>query len=514
MESEKDRGISQEQQIGFLKKILFFEGFDEHELRQFLVVGRWLRVPVGTMVIHEDSVDRVFYILVRGEVAVVKQVESGSEVELTRLHTGDCFGEMSLVTEVKRTAGVKTTEDSYLLMVEAEILNTSNLFLQVKFYRRFCEILVSRLIQANRKMTAGQEAEAESAEHPVAPQPSPEAISDEIPLAARGVAEGKSGVAATGGVGQPSTAGGLPPMPGIIDRVGRVRTQRLIAIERSLPVYPGVARQMKEFLAGEGASSTRKFAALIGLDPVLSLRVLQVANSSYYRRTTAVTSLPHAMVSLGIEHITQLVIEAMATEVRPYFSGNPQVFHRFWMHSLVVARIAELLERVIRANVGVNVYLAGLLHDLGMFALDAVCPNLYVQTLRHGSSVSRQLRPAEREFTGVEHDQAGFWLAEKIGLPEPFCRVIQHHHHPRQAREYRLAVAIVHLANLFAGRRGVCLGEPLEATVNPLESKAWLTLQEEHRPFMDVNVIDFVASFEQELDRVWLALTSPEIALD
>ncbi|MDA8419472.1 MAG: cyclic nucleotide-binding domain-containing protein, partial [Desulfobacteraceae bacterium] len=136
-------GLEIEQQIAFLKRIEFFDNFDDHELRQFLQVAKWLKTPDGTLIIRENTRERVFYILVKGEVSVFKtREEDGRSLELTTLRSGACFGEMSLVMDVKRTAGVISRGESFLLMVEPEIINSSNLFLQLKFYKRFCEILV------------------------------------------------------------------------------------------------------------------------------------------------------------------------------------------------------------------------------------------------------------------------------------------------------------------------------------------------------------------------------------
>jgi len=66
-----------------------------------------------------------------------------------------------------------------------------------------------------------------------------------------------------------------------------------------------------------------------------------------------------------------------------------------------------------------------------------------------------------------------------------------------------LPIAIIHLADLFAARRGICLGSPDPETLNPLESFAWVMLQDQHKPFLDVNIVDFIAEFERELNRNW-----------
>jgi CRP/FNR family transcriptional regulator/CRP/FNR family cyclic AMP-dependent transcriptional regulator len=152
MKPKQESNAAFDQQVNFLKKISFFQDFDDHELKQLLAVSRWLKVPPGTLIIKEDTMEKVFYILVKGSVSVFITVDQGQTIELTTLATGDTFGEMALVSETRRTAGVKTTSEAYILMVEPDILNQASVFLQLKFYRRFCEILVTRLIAANKRM--------------------------------------------------------------------------------------------------------------------------------------------------------------------------------------------------------------------------------------------------------------------------------------------------------------------------------------------------------------------------
>jgi len=502
MEARKEKEISREQQIAFLKKINFFHDFDDHELRQFLSVSRWLKVPANTHIIREQTSERVFYILVKGEVSVFKlSEEEDSAVELNRLKTGDCFGEMSLVVDAKRTAGVKTTQLSYLLMVEPDIISTSSVFLQLKFYKRFCEILADRLIAANRKASGTGQAEEDR-------QPQ-EKMKKAAPALKTQPTKKENAPIRSLSVGfeeKPVDLSSLPAMPSEEGRMGKIKLQRLINPDLLYPVSPVVERQLSFFWTGDSGNS-RRLAELISLDPILSARILQAANSSFYRRSSPVLSVPHAMITLGMDHIKTQLDEIIATkQERRFFSGIARLYTSFWHHSVVVGRVAELLQQTIRVHSSIDLYLAGLLHDIGMLALDPLHPDFYAQSLRSDSKISRQLTMAEMQYIGIDHGTAGQWLGEKMGLPQPHLTVMQYHHEPRKAHEYRLQVAMIHLADLFAARQGVCFGTPAPETLNPLESFAWVVLKEEHPPFMDVNIVDFVSNFENELQKTWSSI--------
>lgn len=494
--------IDLDQQVEFLKKISFFQGFDDHELRQFMAVSKWLKVRKGALIIKEETTEKAFYILVKGEVEVVKSGGKGQKaIQLTTLSTGDCFGEMAMVTEIKRTADVKATKDSFILKLEPDVISTSNVFLQLKFYRRFCEIMVARLDRANKQM-AGQDALPHEPPDSEVEKPKPPKKS----AAARKKAEVFPSVAEPekGKESLDIHVALLPAMPEKRDRLTTARIQRRINSDQILPINPAVANKISDLLEyNESEDNTRKFADLILLDPALSCRVIQTANSPYFRRASEVSSVPHAMVITGIKHIEKIVVESIeATHDIKAFSGFAPVAKTFWKHAVVVGRISELLKDVIRINISTDMYLAGLLHDFGMLAVDMIKPDFYPQLLRSGSEIKKDLRTAEKEYIGADHGQVGLWLGDVLGLPQSFLDVMRFHHSPERARSNILSVALVHLANIFAAERGVCMGGEGE-NLKAQNSSAWSIIQDQHKPFLDANILQFIDSFNEELEKIW-----------
>jgi HD-like signal output (HDOD) protein/CRP-like cAMP-binding protein len=503
MKQREEHGTVLDQQINFLKKLPFFQNFDDHELKQLLAVSRWLKVPADTLIIKEDTMEKVFYILVKGNVSVFITVEDGKRVELTRLTTGSNFGEMALISEAKRTAGVITTSESYILMVEPDILNQASVFLQLKFYRRFCEILVSRLIAANKRMgdlstsyVSGNAAERSPQSQPPRPPAAP--VKKTIATQIRPVAITPQTVHPDNNIDISS----LPPAPKIM-AVAKEKMKRRIQNNLELAVNPAVAARLSSFLVGD-CYDTRKFADLISCDPVLATKVIQQANSSFYRRSSTVYSVPHAMVTMGIRNVQEVVAKETGGEVRVRkpFGGFAQLADGFWLHAAAVGRIAELLKDTIRLNIAEDVYLAGLFHDLGKLVLDLQQPFFYPQQLRPDFD-DKDICAAELEYIGIDHGQAGCWLGEKMGIPQPYLDVMLLHHAPEKARDSSLLIAIIHLADLFAKERGILMGKATSSPPPLSSSFGWILLQEQHRPFLDINIDSFIQSFNDELDRMW-----------
>lgn len=517
MGTETVKTVDLEQQVNFLKRIYFFNDFDDHELRQFLSLSKWMIFSEKTLVIEENSVGKGFFILVHGEVSVFKTLsEDGSTVLLTTLNDGDCFGEMSLVSETKRTAGIITTRNSFILMVDQEIISKSNVFLQLKFYKRFCEILVNRLIRANERVVSQvaipqalnvTQKEFKSArKEPEITERLKEVISVKskagiVPPPAPTVREEPAF--------PPPGAEPVAEQPGRRDRdkFAALNLRKRLMPDLYLAVNPVVGDRLAGYLVGE-ISDTRGFAEIIMQDPALSAAVLQCANSSFFRRASAVATVPHAMITVGIKQIQELldgVVER--SKGIALFGGNRAMARKFWEHSVAVGRIAEMLKDAIRITTPADIFLAGLLHDLGMLALDKIDSGFYVR-LEQQKLLMADLIEAEKEQIGADHCQTGYWLLEKMGLPRLYQDVAHFHHAPEHARDNYLAVALVHLADLFAVNRGACVGAQEDTNDALQRSFAWVLIQEQSRAFMDVNIAEFIESMKAEIDKTWNDITA------
>ncbi|MFP2924918.1 cyclic nucleotide-binding domain-containing protein [Pyxidicoccus sp. 3LG] len=76
----------------------------------------WTRFyPAGRTVVREGDVGDSMYVIVEGRVAVMRQPDMGADTTVRHLSTGDFFGELSLVTDCRRTASVVAVERTVLL---------------------------------------------------------------------------------------------------------------------------------------------------------------------------------------------------------------------------------------------------------------------------------------------------------------------------------------------------------------------------------------------------------------
>jgi CRP/FNR family cyclic AMP-dependent transcriptional regulator len=101
-----------------LLDVPFLEAFSKENLDQVLHASAFIECEPGDVIIAEgDEASRIF-ILLAGEVAVVKAGK-----QLVRMsHAGDIFGELAALEDEVRSASVVATKDSFCLAVDQKFL--------------------------------------------------------------------------------------------------------------------------------------------------------------------------------------------------------------------------------------------------------------------------------------------------------------------------------------------------------------------------------------------------------
>jgi len=84
--------------------------------------GVVISFPAGAFIVREGQPGHSFFILVEGDVDVVKTNDLGHVIPLAQLQAGTFFGEMSVVDPVTRTASVRTLTDVKTIEIRAATL--------------------------------------------------------------------------------------------------------------------------------------------------------------------------------------------------------------------------------------------------------------------------------------------------------------------------------------------------------------------------------------------------------
>lgn len=234
-----------------------------------------------------------------------------------------------------------------------------------------------------------------------------------------------------------------------------------------LPTLPEVVAKILHTVEDE-QSSAQDLSEILEMDAAISARVLKMANSAFYGFRGKVGSIRRALVVIGFEAVRLL---ALSTSVFDALNKKTQLAldaRDFWMHSLGAAKAAQLLARgrtdVVSSD---GCFTAGLLHDIGRYALGLVLAERYGAVLDEARETARPLCQVERERLGIDHAEAAGWLGRHWDFPEPLTAVLNHQYSPAHCLEAQEAdTAIVALASAMARQAG--FGEAGEAADHPL----------------------------------------------
>ncbi|MBI3223241.1 MAG: HDOD domain-containing protein [Nitrosomonadales bacterium] len=220
-------------------------------------------------------------------------------------------------------------------------------------------------------------------------------------------------------------------------------------------------------------SSTADIARTVAQDPAFTLRLLRIANSSFYGFPSAIDTVAKAISMIGTGQVRSL---ALATNVAESFKGLPNTLvsmENFWKHSLYCALIARSLAKQAGRCDPDALFTAGLLHDIGELVLFNRMPlqARYALLLVLDSGDELPVYQAERQIMGFDHAQVGGELARQWQLPEMLVECIEHHHEMPPTLRYPREVALVHIANSLALMAELNTQEPDDAP--PVEPNAW-----------------------------------------
>jgi HD-like signal output (HDOD) protein len=174
-------------------------------------------------------------------------------------------------------------------------------------------------------------------------------------------------------------------------------------------------------------SSSREISSIISTNPIFSAKILQTANSAFFRRSDKISSVGRAITLLGYNNIRALVIQDTLCNALP---GRIQTavggFNEIWIHSAVVSTCASFLDRQFFTGTEYELATIGLLHDIGKYFLPLL-------EKRGERNLDMPIIIQEQDHYGINHALLGSLIAQYWQLPDVIARSIEYHHHPTYA---------------------------------------------------------------------------------
>lgn len=206
-------------------------------------------------------------------------------------------------------------------------------------------------------------------------------------------------------------------------------TLDLEVLTRKIGALPASSKVILDLLRVIDANeiSATALAEIVSRDQAIVVRLLRIANSSFYGLPGRVDSVIDAIAILGWRQVRNL---ATGIAIFQSFSqaGTPGFdFSRFGRHSVAVAVGARILASRMKLCEG-GAFVAGLIHDVGRVAVAQAYPEHTAAIARHQECNACSLIESERAVQGIDHARIGGALAERWHFPSAICDAIAAHH--------------------------------------------------------------------------------------
>ncbi len=184
-----------------------------------------------------------------------------------------------------------------------------------------------------------------------------------------------------------------------------------------LPTLPDIAFKIRRSINDEHISTTN-IARIVQMDPAITAKLIQVANSPMYAGRRKIESCPEALTRTGLK-AAQNIITTIA--MKAVFNAHSPVIRKkmtdLWTHSSYVAAISAVIAQKTPGFDPDRAMLAGLIHDIGIVPILA-----YADNIPETVDSPQNLRETVRKL----RIPIGLQIIRKWDFPADFEAVINH----------------------------------------------------------------------------------------
>ena len=235
-------------------------------------------------------------------------------------------------------------------------------------------------------------------------------------------------------------------------------------------------------------ANLEKVVQVVGVEPLISSKLLRLANSVSYNPSGKISSdLAMAISRIGFDSVRTISLAvAMDQMLKSRNLANYEnIAHNAWAHSIHVAAIARVLARRLGRINPDDAMMAGLVHDIGVFYL-LYRANEYPEY--------RNNREAMLELLVGWHEGIGESLLHALGIPEKITEAIREHGRLQNVETPCTVRDVLYFANLLAGGDKEWMGNDLDAETREL------------READRARYLDLVEEAEEDIGELRLAL--------
>ena len=225
-----------------------------------------------------------------------------------------------------------------------------------------------------------------------------------------------------------------------------MKLEALFQQPNALPVAPKIVQDLISSFDDESVSP-EEIARKLAVDPVLSAKLLRLANSAYYHVSRSVSSVNDAIAMLGFVTVRTLVVSSGLVSG---FKSTPGMdLKQFWRYSLNTAVAAKWLANRVHENTDLA-FTLGMMHAIGQLVMHAGMPEQAMQVDKIAGALDSHRLSTEQTSFGYDFSDVGAELALRWKFPEPFSAAIRAFPQPLDQQPFNPMAGIIHLASWLA----------------------------------------------------------------
>jgi len=203
--------------------------------------------------------------------------------------------------------------------------------------------------------------------------------------------------------------------------------KKQVQLIESLPSPDFILKKIVD-TASSSSASAKELNEVVSKDTGFVSKLLKLANSSYYGLPKKVSKLTEAIMILGFKTVRNMALSIFANEQLFSFKSKELQLRELWIHSLSVATIGETIAERIGFSNKEELFLCGLLHDVGKTVQGILFPTLFDAIVKVSRTKGWTYYRTEKELEVPTHEQLAEMLMEKWNFPELVTLAATRHH--------------------------------------------------------------------------------------
>ncbi|UAL43406.1 HDOD domain-containing protein [Shewanella inventionis] len=209
-----------------------------------------------------------------------------------------------------------------------------------------------------------------------------------------------------------------------------------------LPRLPKAVSELLDAVNNEN-TSIESISAKVAQDPIISARVLRLANSAHFGRSREVGSIEDAVVRLGMQTLRTLVISSAVIGVIPKVEGIDLA--EFWGETFEVALYSQEMAKVCGVATD-EAFTCAILHNIGDLLIAVVEPAIAAQ-IRAAVAEGADKQQLETSLLGFDSPSVGALLAKNWKFAPSLVQGIEFQRAPLQAKPASKLASVIYLSH-------------------------------------------------------------------